>query len=273
MKILVPIKRVPNPDQPVTISKDAIDLTVSDYIVNPFDEYALEAALRLTEKIDDNKQRFGEVVVLSIGPGETEQQIRSCLAMGADRGIIVQAEDAELDSDLVARIMLALFNEERPDLLLMGKQTVDGDNSQVPQLVAGYLGLPQACFAASIETAGDERSLVVGREVDGGVEYKKVRLPAVVSVDLRIVMPTAVKTRYSSNEPIYKAEPRLSSLMAIMQAKNKPMEARTIHELGIPLQPKVKLRAIRPPPNRKSGVLVDSVETLLDKLHNHDKII
>ena len=273
MKILVPIKRVPNPDQPVIINNGAVDFSFSDFIINPFDEYALEAALRLTEKNDNGILRFGEVVVLTIGPNESEQQIRSCLAMGADRGIIVHARDTQLDSDLAAQIILSIYDEERPNLLLMGKQTIDGDNSQVPQLIAGYLGIPQACFAASIETSSDNKSLTVGREVDGGVEIKKVRLPAVVSVDLRIVLPKAVKNQASSVEINYKPEPRLSSLMAIMQAKNKRLDVRTIGELGIPLQPKVIQHAIKSSPKRQAGVLVDSVETLLDKLHNHDKII
>src|SRR5215470_581585 len=156
----------------------ALDLAGASWVMNPFDEYAVETALRLNEKADSG-EKLGEIVILTIGPKDVATQMRNALAMGADRGIRVDATDDQLDSDSVARIIAAVVGREKPDLVLMGKQAVDGDSNQTPQIVAGLLGWPQATFAASVELAADGKSLLVGREVDAGVETKKVALPAV----------------------------------------------------------------------------------------------
>jgi electron transfer flavoprotein beta subunit len=274
VKILVTAKRVPDPEQKVKLKGDAVDLTGMNFVVNPFDEYAVEAALRLTEKVEGAAKRIGEVVVLSIGPKEATQQIRSCLAMGAERGALVSGSDDDLDSEQVARIIASVYEKEKPDLLLMGKQTVDGDNNQAAQLVAGYLGLPQACFAATLELAPDKKSVTVGREVDGGVEFKRVPLPAVVTVDLRIVLPAAVKNNETPQSHEYAEGPRYASLKGIMQAKKKKIENLDAAKgLGVSLDPRVKVTAIEAPPERQAGIRVETVDELVDKLQNEAKVL
>jgi electron transfer flavoprotein beta subunit len=270
VKILVTAKRVPDPEQKVKLKGGAVDLTGMNFVVNPFDEYAVETALRLTEK---PPKRDGEVVVLSIGPKEATQQIRSCLAMGAERGALISGSDDDLDSEQVARMVAAIYEKEKPDLLLMGKQTVDGDNNQAAQLVAGYLGLPQACFAASIELAEDKKSVTVGRETDAGVEYKQVPLPAVVTVDLRIVMPKAVKNNVTPDSHEYAEGPRYASLKGIMQAKKKKIESLDAAGLGVDLTPRVKVTAIEAPAARQAGIIVETVDELIDKLQNEAKVL
>lgn len=273
MKILVTAKRVPDPEQKVKLKGGAVDLTGMNFVVNPFDEYAVEAALRLTEKADAGGKRSGEVVVLSVGPTEATQQIRSCLAMGADRGIHVPGSDEALDSEQVARLVAAVYAKEKPDLLLMGKQTVDGDANQVAQLVAGYLSLPQGCFAASIELAPDKKSVTVGREIDGGVEYKQLPLPGVVTVDLRIVLPKAVQNHETAGNYDYAEGPRYASLKGIMQAKKKKIDTMDAGALGVTLKPAVKIMSIEAPPERKAGVKVESVDELVAKLTNEAKVL
>lgn len=273
MKVLVTIKRVPDPEQKVKLKGGAVDLTGMNFVVNPFDEYAVEAALRLTEKADAGGARLGEVVILSIGPAEISQQIRSCLAMGADRGIHLNGQDDALDSEQVARLIAAVYKQEKPDLLLMGKQTVDGDSNQVGQLVAGYLGLPQACFAASIEMASDKKSLIVGREIDGGMEYKQLPLPSVVTVDLRIVLPKAIKNHETADTHEYAEGPRYASLKGIMQSKKKKIDTLDAAALGVTLSPRVKVLSIEAPPERKAGIKVESVDELVEKLKNEAKVL
>ena len=273
MKVLVTAKRVPDPEQKVKLKGGAVDLTGMNFVVNPFDEYAVEAALRLTEKADAGSKRLGEVVVLSIGPTEATQQIRSCLAMGAERGIHVPGNDDTLDSEQVARIIAAVYNKEKPDLLLMGKQTVDGDNNQATQLVAGYLNLPQACFGATLELAQDGKSLTVGREIDGGVEIKKLPFPCVVSVDLRIVLPKAVKNHETAATHEYAEGPRYASLKGIMQAKKKKIDTLDVSALGVSLAPRVKIGALESPPERTAGIKVESVDELVEKLKTEAKAL
>jgi electron transfer flavoprotein beta subunit len=272
VKILVTVKRVPDPEQKVKLKGGAIDLSGMNFVVNPFDEYAIETALRLTENADANK-RSGEVVVLSIGPAEASQQIRSCLAMGADRGIHVTGSDDALDSETVARIIAAVVAKEKPDLLLMGKQTVDGENNQAGQLVAGYLGLPQACFAGHLELAQDKKSITVGREVDGGMEFKSIPLPGLVTVDLRIVLPKAVVNHETSDGYAYAEGPRYASLKGIMQAKKKKIDALDAKALGVTAGIRVKLVGLEAPPERKAGIKVASVDELVDKLKNEAKVL
>ena len=274
MKILVTAKRVPDPEQKVKLKGDAIDLTGMNFVVNPFDEYAVEAALRLTEKVKGKlAKRVGEVVVLTIGGKDAGQQLRACLAMGADRGIMVEGDDDLLDSEQVARLIAAVCEQEKPDLLLMGKQTVDGESNQVAQLVAGYLGLPQACFAGSIELAEDKQSLTVGREIDGGTEFKKVPTPAVVSVDLRIVLPKAVVTQETPGGHEYAEGPRYASLKGIMQAKRKKVADLDAAGLGVSLAPLVTVVNLEAPEERQAGIKVESVDELVEKLQNEAKVL
>ncbi len=273
MKVLVTAKRVPDPEQKVKLKEGVVDLTGMNFVVNPFDEYAVETALRLTEKADAGNKRSGEVVVLSIGPSEATQQMRSCLAMGADRGIMITGNDDDLDSEQVARLIAAVVDKEKPDLILMGKQTVDGDSNQAGQLVAGYLGLPQACFAAQMELSADKTSITVGREIDGGMEFKKVPLPAMVTVDLRIVLPKAVKNNETADTHEYAEGPRYASLKGIMQAKRKKIENLDAGALGVTLEPRVKLVSLDAPPVRQAGITVESVDELVDKLQNEAKVL
>src|SRR5262249_48854065 len=189
VKILVPVKRVPDPTQKAKVKDGHIDLTGASWIVNTFDEYAVETALRLLENGAENTRLpGGEIVVVTLGPDDAAKELRTCLAMGADRAIHVVTTDAEIDSLVGGKVLSASGAAEQPDLVVMGKQAVDGDANQVGQMLAGKLGWPQATFAASIELAAgkDRPSLLVGREVDGGVEYKRVPAPAVITVDLRI---------------------------------------------------------------------------------------
>jgi electron transfer flavoprotein beta subunit len=273
VKILVTVKRVPDPEQKVKIKDNALDLSGMNFVVNPFDEYAVEAALRLTEKANGKADRIGEVIVVGIGPKDMTQQLRQCLAMGADRAILVDGDDDELDSEQVARIVKAVYEKEQPDMLLMGKQTVDGDNNQVPQLVAGYLGLPQATFAATMELGGDKKSVVVGREIDGGTEKKRVPLPSVVSVDLRIVLPQSVKNGETDDGYAYPEGPRYASLKGIMKAKKKPLESTDAGALGVELSPRVKVHGLDAPPERGAGIKVESVDELVEKLQSEAKVL
>lgn len=275
MKILVTAKRVPDPEQKVKIKDNAVDLSGMNFVVNPFDEYGVEAALRLDEKVVGGKaERFGEVVVLSIGPEkDATKEIRSCLAMGADRAIHVVANDEELDSDLVAKLVAKVYEREKPDLLLMGKQAVDGDGNQAAQLAAAYLNLPQACFAARLEADPDAKWIRVHREVDGGVEVKKVPLPSVISVDLRIVAPKAVVNGVTEASYEYPEGPRYASLKGIMKAKKKPIETLKPGDLGVEMKLRVKHHKYEAPPERAGGIKVKSVEELMDKLVNEAKVL
>ncbi|MBI4818092.1 MAG: electron transfer flavoprotein subunit beta/FixA family protein [Deltaproteobacteria bacterium] len=262
MKILVTIKRVTDYERKVKISPDGASLVTEgmSFVPNPFDEIAVEEALRLV------KAHGGEVVCVSIGPKDAQQQIRQGLAMGADRGILVVA--GELDPDAVARILAKLVGEEKPDLVVMGKQATDDDANQAGQLLAGYLGWPQATFASKTEglesdaekaqkpgilVAGGKAQVV--REVDGGLETLEVTLPAVITTDLRL------------------NHPRFASLPGIMKAKKKPLKELAAESLGIDLKPRVKMVKYLEPPARKAGVKVASVDELVHKLKNEAKVI
>ncbi len=272
MKILVPLKRVPDPELKTKIKDGAIDLTGATWVVNTFDEYAVEAALRLIENAADGS-RHGEVVVVTIGPEDAAQQVRSALAMGADRALRIQGEDKELDAGVVLAALQAVIQAEKPDLILMGKQAVDGDSNQVGQMLAGVLKLPQATFAASIELAPDKKSVTVGREVDAGVEYKKLQLPGVVTVDLRIISPRAVKNHITPDSHEYQEGPRYASLKGIMQAKKKPLEQKTLADFGVSKAPVTRQVAVELPPPRAAGRKVESVPDLVKRLHEEAKVI
>ena len=273
MKILVPLKRVPDPELKTKIKDGAIDLTGANWVVNPFDEYAVETALRLLENGESGTRDGGEVVVVTIGPDDAAQQLRSALAMGADRAIRIGAEDKSLDSRTVAAALIKVIEAEKPDLVLMGKQAVDGDANQVPQMLAGKLGLPQATFAASVELAADKKSVLVGREVDAGVEYKRIPLPGVVSVDLRIVSPKAVKNHVTPDAHAYPDGPRYASLKGIMAAKKKPMEQKTLADYGVSVEPATKETGVRLPPPRPPGQIVADIPTLVKKLVDEAKAL
>jgi electron transfer flavoprotein beta subunit len=276
VKILVALKRVADPDNAnkvkIPAAGDKVDTTGLEWKPNPFDEYALEAALRLTENGQAPKPRVGEVTVVTFGPKETETTLRSALATGADKAIRVDANDDALDGDLVARALTALVQKEKPDLVLLGKQAVDGDSNQVGQLVAEYLDWPQATFAATIEqeAAG---TLVVGREVDGGVAKVRLKLPALVTVDLRIVAGTSV---YSSKTPKtfkYNDSVRYAKLPDIMAAKKKPLTEMKLADLVSDVALKVVHGTFQAPPARKAGIKVKDVTELVDKLSKEAKVL
>jgi electron transfer flavoprotein beta subunit len=275
VKILVPVKRVPDPTQKAKIKDGHIDLTGASWIVNTFDEYAIETALRLLENGADNTRLpGGELVVVSLGPDDAAKEIRTCLAMGADRAIHVVCSDPEIDSLTVVKVLQAIIATEKPDLVIMGKQAVDGDANQVGQMLAAKLGWPQATFAASIELSGDKQGLTVGREVDGGVEYKKVPLHSVITVDLRIVGPRAVKNGVTPESHNYSGEgARLPSLKGIMAAKKKPMAQGKLADYGAAPAPVIKEQSVTLPPPRAAGQIVADIPTLVKKLADEAKVL
>ncbi|MDD9935379.1 MAG: electron transfer flavoprotein subunit beta/FixA family protein [Myxococcales bacterium] len=277
MKILVPVKRVCDPDNAnkVKVSDDGSSVTSDglEWKPNPFDEYAVEAGLRLNENAPKN-EKLGETVVVSFGASDVVQTMRQTLAMGADRGILVQADDAELDSMVVARALKSLVDAEQPDLVLMGKQAVDGDSNAAGQMLAEMLGWPMATFAMNIATDDGGKTLTVGREVDTGVLTLKVTLPAVVTVDLRIVAPDAVSNGVTPADHKYNDGARYASLKGIMQAKKKKIDQKKLGDLGIDTgltttYPKFEL----PPARTGSCEFVETVDELVDKLHNEAKVL
>lgn len=249
MKILVTAKRVTDPDAKIRLKADlsGIETEGLEYKVNPFCENAIEAALNIAGAVG------GEVVVVSVGPDEATQYIRTGLAMGGDRGIRVEAVDEQLDSDLTARIFAEVFKREQADLFLFGKQAIDGDSAQVAQLTAEYLSLPQASFGSKIVVKDDV--LEVTQEHDGGLQTTAVKLPAVVSADLRL------------------NEPRFASLPGIMKARRKTIDVLTPADLGVDMALKVKTIKYENPPERKAGEKVSSVEELMNKLVNEAKAL
>jgi electron transfer flavoprotein beta subunit len=275
VKILVPLKRVADPDNAnkvkIPASGEKIETTGLEWKPNPFDEYALEAALRLTENGQQPKVRAGEVVVVTFGPKETEQTLRAALATGADKAFRVDAVDEKLDGDLVARALKALVEREKPDLVVMGKQAVDGDSNQVGQILAELLDWPMATFAATIkeEAAG----VLVGREVDGGVAHVRVKFPAVVTVDLRIVAPTSVYSTKTAATFKYNDGVRFAALPAIMAAKKKPLTEVKLADLAPDTALKVTYARFEAPPARKSGIKVKDVADLVHRLQHEAKAL
>jgi len=276
MKILVPVKRVVDPDKAdqVTVGPDGSTVNSEglDWKLNPFDEYAVEAALRLLENKGTGEVR-GEVLVISIGPEEAVQQIRWCLAMGAHNGILVKAEEKDLDTTVVARILARLVEEQSPDLVIMGKQTVDGESNQVAQVLAEILGWPQATFAGRIIAPPDLTGATVTREVDGGNINVTVTFPAVISVDVRIVTPDGVNNNVSPSDKPYDERPRYASLRGIMRAKKIPVEAKTFGDLQVDTTPMVHTLSFSLPPRRKAGVILETVEELVLKLKEEARVI
>lgn len=251
MKILVPIKRVPDYEAKVKIRPDNLGIITDNvkWVLNPFDEIAVEEAVRIKEARSDV-----EVVVTSAGPQAVSEQLRAALALGADRAILVNTE-ASLDSDVASRIFAEIYRKESPDLVIMGKQAVDSDANQTGQLLAARLDLPQATFASKVVFSEDAKSIQVTREVDGGLETIALTLPAVVTTDLRL------------------NEPRYLSLPAIVKAKKKQLDEIALDSLGVSAQPKIKIVSLSYPAGRKGGTKVGSVAELVDKLQNEAKVI
>jgi electron transfer flavoprotein beta subunit len=276
VKILVPVKRVSDPDNAnkVKVAADGKTVTTEglEWKPNPFDEYAVETALRLNENAKGT-DKLGETVVVTLGPKDAAQTLRQALAMGADRGILVEADDNKLDSLVVARALKAIVEKEKPDLVLLGKQAVDGDSNATGQILAELLGWPQATFAMSIATSDGGKSLTVGREVDTGVLTVKVQTPAVVTVDLRIVAPKAVQNGVTPATHEYADGARYASLKGIMAAKKKPIAEQTLASLGSDVTLSTHYVKFELPPARKAGVVVDSVDALVAKLKNEAKVI
>jgi electron transfer flavoprotein beta subunit len=272
VKSLVPLKRVPDPEMKLKLAGDKPDLSNATWVVNTFDEYAVEAALRLTES-GGSEERLGEVVVVTLGADDAAQQLRSALAMGADRAIHVTTEDAALDAGVVTRALAKIVADEKPDLVLMGKQAVDGDAGQVGPMLAGTLGWPQATFAAALDLAADKKSVTVGREVDGGVEHKRLALPGVVTVDLRVVQPKSVVNHVTPATHEYSDGPRYASLKGIMKAKKKPMDTRPLAGLGIDATPVTRDGRYELPAARAAGEIVADIPTLVKKLHEQAKAL
>lgn len=249
MKILVPVKRVIDYNVKARVKPDGsgVDLANVKMSMNPFDEIAVEEALRIKEA-----GKAEEIVLVSIGPAQAAETIRTGLAMGADRGILVKTDET-VEPLAVAKILKAVAAAESPKLIILGKQAIDDDSNQTGQMLSALLGWAQATFASKIELAPDEAS--VTREVDGGLQTVKVKLPAVVTTDLRL------------------NEPRYASLPNIMKARKKPIDEKTPADYGVDISPRLKVLKTAEPPGRKGGVKVGSVAELVDKLKNEAGVL
>lgn len=251
MKILVPIKRVTDPDTKIRLLPDgsAVDLDGVKFAINPFDAIALEEALRLKEKLGEV-----EIVVASIGGDESVEQLRVGLAMGADRALLIKTTET-LDSLAIAKVLAAVYRREQPGFVLMGKQAIDDDSNQAGQMLAALLGLGQATFVSKLELLDNNTRARCGRETDAGIETVTVTFPAIITTDLRL------------------NEPRYVSLPGILKAKKKPLEEIAVADLGVNVPSRTTVLALEPPPKRKAGVRVKSVDELVDKLKNEAKVI
>ena len=249
MKVLVPVKRVIDSNVKARVKPDqsGVDLANVKMAINPFDEIAVEEAVRLKEK-----GVATEIVVISIGAAQSQDTLRTALAIGADRGLVIQS-DVDLEPLAVAKVLAAVVKEEQPNLVLMGKQAIDGDNNAVGQLLAALLDWPQATFASKVEIGGDKAT--VTREIDGGLQTIEVSLPAVVTADLRL------------------NEPRYASLPNIMKAKKKQLVLRPVAELGVDVAPRLKVLKVTEPPKRAGGVKVESAADLVMKLKNEAGVL
>lgn len=254
MKILVPIKRVVDYNVKIRIKPDntGVELANVKMSINPFDEIAVEEAVRLKEK-----NIATEIVVVTIGPAVAQENLRTAMAIGADRGILIQTD---LPIDLggieplsVAKILKAVIAEEQPNLVIMGKQSIDDDSNQTGQMLAALLGWGQATFASKVEIA--DNKAIVTREIDGGLETISMPLPAIITTDLRL------------NEPRYAALPN------IMKAKSKPLATKTTSDYGVDCTPRLKVLSVNEPPKRVGGGKVSSVDELISKLKNDIKVI
>ncbi|MDP2731610.1 MAG: electron transfer flavoprotein subunit beta/FixA family protein [Hoeflea sp.] len=249
MKILVPVKRVVDYNVKIRVKADGsgVDLANVKMSMNPFDEIAIEEALRLREA-----GKATEVIAVSIGPAKAEETLRTALAMGADRAILVEA-DTLVEPLAVAKILKGIVGEESPDLVILGKQAIDDDSNQTGQMLSALLGWSQATFASKVEIG--DGSANVTREVDGGLQTISVKLPAIVTTDLRL------------------NEPRYASLPNIMKAKKKPLDKKTPGDYGVDITPRLEVIKTEEPGGRKAGVKVASVAELVDKLKNEAGVL
>ena len=249
MKVLVPVKRVVDYNVKVRVKSDGtgVDIANVKMSMNPFDEIAVEEAVRLKEK-----GVVTEIVAVSCGVAQCQETLRTAMAIGADRAILVET-DVELQPLAVAKLLKALVDKEQPGLVILGKQAIDDDCNQTGQMLAALAGLPQATFANTVEVA--DGSATVTREVDGGLETLKITLPAVITTDLRL------------------NEPRYVTLPNIMKAKKKPLEMLKPADLGVDVAPRIKTLKVSEPPKRGAGVKVPDVATLVAKLKNEAKVI
>jgi len=249
MKILVAVKRVVDYNVKVRVKGDGtgVDIASVKMSMNPFDEIAVEEAVRLKEK-----GVATEVIVVSAGVAQCQETLRTAMAIGADRGILVET-DAELQPLAVAKLLKALVDKEQPGLIILGKQAIDDDANQTGQMLAALADLPQATFASKVEVAGDKVN--VTREVDGGLETLSLSMPAVITTDLRL------------------NEPRYVTLPNIMKAKKKPLDIVKPEDLGVDVAPRLKTLKVAEPAGRKAGVMVPDVAALVDKLKNEAKVI
>jgi electron transfer flavoprotein beta subunit len=249
MKILVPVKRVVDYNVKIRVKSDGsgVELSNVKMSMNPFDEISIEEAIRLKEA-----GKAEEIVAVSIGPAKAEETIRTALAMGADRGILVQTDEV-VEPLAVAKILKAIVDEEQPGLVIVGKQAIDDDSNQTGQMLAALLGWSQGTFASEIELGEGKAS--VTREVDGGLQTVEIAMPAVVTTDLRL------------------NEPRYASLPNIMKAKKKPLDRKTVEDTGVDISPRLKVIETREPEGRKAGVKVADVAELVDKLKNEAGVL
>ncbi|TMR68760.1 electron transfer flavoprotein subunit beta/FixA family protein [Streptococcus pseudopneumoniae] len=249
MKVLVPVKRVIDANVKVRVKADQTGVETSNVkmAMNPFCEIAIEEAVRMKEA-----GTAEEVIVVSAGAAQSQETIRTGLAMGADRGVLVQSEVA-LEPLAIAKLLKAVVEREGVDLVLMGKQAIDGDNNQTGQMLAALLGWPQGTFISKLEK--NDNGIKVTRQVGGGLEILELKRPAVLTVDLRL------------------NEPRYASLPNIMKAKKKPIETLSPEDLGVDVTPRLETLKVVEPPPRQAGIRVESVEALIDKLRNEAKVI
>lgn len=249
MKILVPVKRVIDYNVKVRVKADqsGVELANVKMAMNPFDEIAVEQALRLREA-----GTATEVVAVSIGPSQNQETIRTALAMGADRGILVKTDD-DLEPLGIAKVLKAVVEAESPDLVILGKQAIDGDNNQTGQMLAALLGWSQGTFASELGIEGDKVN--VTREIDGGLQNVKISAPAVITTDLRL------------------NEPRYASLPNIMKAKKKPIDEKELAEYGVDAAPRLEIVKVSEPPVREAGIKVETVGELVDKLKNEAGVL
>lgn len=254
MKILVPIKRVVDYNVRIRVKADksGVDLANVKMSINPFDEIAVEEAVRLKEA-----GKATEIIVITIGSDKAQEQLRTAMAVGADRGILVKTD---IPTDLggveplaVAKTLKAIIEKEKPDLVIMGKQSIDDDSNQTGQMLAALLGWAQGTFASKLDVEGEK--ITVTREIDGGLETLSLKAPAIVTTDLRL------------------NEPRYAKLPDIMKAKKKDLEIIDPAALGVSYTPRLKIISVNEPPVRKGGIKVESVDALVDKLKNEAKII
>ena len=249
MKILVPVKRVVDYNVKVRVKPDqsGVDLANVKMSMNPFCEIAVEEAVRMKEK-----GGVDEIIVVSIGPQQAQETIRTALAMGADRGILIQTDDA-VEPLAVAKLLAKVVEEESPELVILGKQAIDDDSNQTGQMLGALLDWPQATFASEVAVANGKAN--VTREIDGGLQTISVEMPAIITTDLRL------------------NEPRYASLPNIMKAKRKPIDVKAPGDFGVDTAARLKVLKVSEPPKREAGIKVESVAELVDKLKNKEGVI